>query len=162
MDTAEVTLGSIRFAAMNLLSMREHSVKELAQKLTKKFYHTEFDYSEKINQAINELTSDGLQSDLRFSEAFLGMRKRQGKGPMIIIMELRERGVSGNIIESIVCASDKSWSELAAAARNKKFGALGKIDMKERAKQMRFLSGRGFGSADIKFALSFTDEGYEW
>ena len=84
MDPKPVTTpASVRMAAMNLLTMREHSVKELHAKLAKKFESNEL-----ISEVIQKLLEDGLQSDERFTEAFVKMRLRQGKGALVIRMEL--------------------------------------------------------------------------
>ncbi len=99
-SNAAPTLAAIRIAAMNLLARREHSAKELLTKLTSKF-----GVIDDIGEVIEKLTDDGLQSDLRFAEAFVRMRKRQGKGVVIIRAELHERGISQQIISSVMANS---------------------------------------------------------
>lgn len=149
MSSVEITPASIRFAAMNLLAMREHSLKELKQKLALKF-----DDSENIiNEVLNNLVSQGLQSDKRFADAFTIMRKRQGKGPVIVTMELCERGITRDLIQEFVDPESDEWSRLALSVRQKKYGDTPASTLKEKAKQMRFLSGRGFNAKNIKFAL---------
>jgi len=148
------TSADIRMAAMNLLSMREHSAKELATKLGKKFESTDL-----INSAVEKLQNDGLQSDQRFAEAFINMRIRQGKGALAIRMELREKGIADMFIsEHLSAAID--WDLLALQVYRKKFVGKSTLDLKEKAKRVRFLAGRGFSAANIKFALehSKTDE----
>jgi len=148
MEQNKITPASLRFAAMNLLAMREHSAKELHNKLEQKFPETHG-----VEQVVRDLTADGLQSDDRFAQAFVNMRKRQGKGPLIINMELRERGITGELISESVGSSDVSWHQLALSVKQKKFGTSAPVDAKEKAKQIRFLAARGFASASIQYAL---------
>lgn len=143
------TPAAIRFSAMNLLAMREHSVKELRQKLTARFA----DEAEAINTEISRLTEQGLQSDERFAEAFVAMRMRQGKGPLRILLELQERGVSDVVCCAYLDASDECWREQAVAEARKKFGHVPAEDLKDKSKRSRFLQYRGFTHDQIKFAL---------
>ena len=61
-------MGDIRFGAMNFLALREHSVKELKEKLGRKFSSVEL-----IDEAISGLIAQNLQSDERFAQAFVGL-----------------------------------------------------------------------------------------
>lgn len=152
MSNVEITPANIRFSAMNLLSMREHSATELYKKLEKKYQQHEL-----IVSTIKRLTEDGLQSDARFAEAFVTMRKRQGKGPLLINMELKERGISTEFIKHFLDADDECWKLLAGVVRQKKFGVSAPSDAKEKAKQMRFLAARGFSSVCIQYALKYSN-----
>lgn len=150
MVSDDITPASVRFAAMNLLSMREHSALELHRKLAKKFQQDAF-----IAEAIQRLAEEGLQSDARFAEAFISMRKRQGKGSLIVSLELKERGVAVELINDLLEPDNDSWKLLAVYVRHKKFGELMPADAKEKARQMRFLATRGFSSACIQYALKY-------
>lgn len=143
------TLADVRFAAMNLLAMREHSVKELSEKLGRKYGDAEL-----IRVVLADLSEQNLQSDARFAEAFVRMRQRQGKGPVLIKMELRERGVGAALIASAVNESDRFWLELACEIRCKRFGVVAPTDQRTRAKQARFLQSRGFSMAQIQCAVA--------
>ena len=81
------TTSDIRLAAMNLLAMREHSAHELRRKLAPRFEGAD------VAAVIAVLTAENLQSDERYTEAFIIMRKRQGKGPIRIALELKEKGI---------------------------------------------------------------------
>ena len=148
MSNSEVTPASIRMAAMNFLSMREHSAKELYTKLAKKFEQTDW-----INESIEKLKNDGLQSDKRFAEAFVSMRLRQGKGALIIRLELKEKGVSDALISQYLVHPEQEtdWNALALKAYRKKFGYSAIGDLKDKAKRVRFLTARGFSSANIQY-----------
>lgn len=155
MQQAPPTLGTIRFSAMSLLALREHSVKELKDKLERKFACVEL-----VEEAIAGLVEQNLQSDERFAQAFVSMRQRQGKGPVIIKLELRDKGVGAELINQFVDDVDMLWCELARDVWHKKFRGTMPADLRERAKQMRFLHSRGFSSRHIQavFAVTTNDD----
>ncbi len=151
MNTNEPTPASIRIMAMNFLAMREHSAKELQVKLAKKC-----DQLDLIRVVIEKLKSDGLQSDDRFAEAYTNMRLRQGKGAQIIRLELREKGISDELINEclINAVQDTDWSSLALKAYQKKFGDSSiNLDLKEKSKRIRFLTARGFSATNIQYVF---------
>lgn len=147
-------ISEIRFSAMNFLALREHSAKELKDKLARKYEQVEL-----VEEAVKGLTEHNLQSDERFAQAFISMRQRQGKGPVIIKMELREKGVAAELIAQFVDDADSIWVELARDARCKKFRGAEPADHRERAKQMRFLHLRGFSGRHIQGAFLAINEG---
>ena len=152
MSTVEVTAATIRFAAMNLLAMREHSAKELITKLSQKF-----DSDERIVSVVERLTTDGLQSDFRFAEAFITVRKRQGKGPLLVTLELKERGVDSLLIEELVETNSVDWNRLALSAIQKKFGSSASDrNLKEKARHIRFLTSRGFSPTNIQYVFKYS------
>lgn len=144
----EISALKLRAAAMGYLAMREHSKAELATKLTQKYGKSEL-----LANVIETLAHEGLQSDSRYTEVFVTMRQRQGKGPALIKLELASRGVSSELIADYLHSDSDDWLELAASVRAKKFGDLIPCNPKDKARQMRFLHSRGFSSAHIQFAL---------
>ena len=64
---------------MDFLSRREHSKKELFNKLFRRVNDLEL-----LNQEIDRLASEGLQSDERFSEAYIRSKTQAGYGPIKI------------------------------------------------------------------------------
>lgn len=148
MSVEPPTPASIRFAAMNLLSMREHSADELKKKLVQKYGAGVL-----VEEVVARLTEQDLQSDQRFTEAFVAMRQRQGKGSVLIKIELRVRLVATALIDEYVNESDPVWGRLAQQAHHKRFGSIGTLDAKARAKQIRFLQSRGFAAQHIQFVF---------
>ena len=134
---------SLNERAMNLLARREHSVKELVQKLRK-----DFDTDE-IEIAISALTEANLQSDERFTENYLRYRSQRGFGYRKITLELKERGVSADVINDALHEAKINWFELAIAARCKRFGEQSPATPQDRAKQQRFMEYRGFTHEQI-------------
>lgn len=136
---------AIRFAAMNYLARREHAAGELCDKLGRRFEAPDL-----IKEVVSKLTEEKLQSDERFTEAFVTMRKRQGKGPVRILQELQQKGVTPELREAYLGASDREWSDLAREVREKRFGSdLPKL-AKDKARQIRFLQYRGFTAEQVR------------
>lgn len=131
----------IRRAAMNYLARREHSRIELTRKLSKKF--SEYTV---IDTALSRLEDDGLLSDKRFVEAYIGYRRRAGFGPIRIAAELRDKGIRDSLSSQHIDAKATVWSEMAALARRKKFGESPPGSLEEKARQQKFLIYRGFQS----------------
>ena len=142
-----------RKKAMDYLARREHGRVELLNKLT------QFGFDSNISEdAIAQLVEDGLQSEQRFIEAFVRSRIIQGKGPVKIRADLRERGVADTLIENALSESEQNWFELAWEVRKKKFGLARPADFNEKARQLRFLQYRGFETDHIQAAISAADE----
>jgi regulatory protein len=74
--------------ALRLLTRREHSTKELSDKLKQKGFP-----QEEISDVIESCQRLNLQSDQRFTEHYVRWRIRQGYGPLKISHELRVRGI---------------------------------------------------------------------
>jgi regulatory protein len=156
MDAESPKLSDVRFAAMNFLAMREHSVKELREKLGRKYAA----WPLLLDSVIKELIEQNLQSDERFTIAFISMRQRQGKGGQLIRLELRERGIDSELITSYLDDTDPEWQVLACDVRRKRFGNEQPKDQRERARQMRFLHARGFSSHHIQQAFKLDGSDY--
>lgn len=150
MDADSPKISDVRFAAMNFLAMREHSIKELKEKLGRKYAA----WPSLIDSVIIELAEQNLQSDERFTMAFVVMRQRQGKGSQLIRFELRERGIDSELVALYVDDTDHQWQALACEVRRKRFGDEQPKHQRERARQMRFLHARGFSSPHIKHAFN--------
>ncbi len=137
-----------RRKAMDLLARREHTRQELLEKLRK----AGFDENTALD-AIEELAREGLQNDRRFVEAFVQSRIRQGKGPMRIRADLSQRGIRDSVIHEVLSEADADWRTLATDVRCKKFGDEKPADLKDKARQMRFLQYRGFESDQVRAAV---------
>ena len=134
---------------MGLLARREHSRKELAYKLAGRgFGH------EEITETLDALEAERLLSDARFAESYVRSRSARGFGPLRIRLELQERGVDEALIEQYIAEAEEDWTELARAQHRKRFGSQRPADFNERAKQARFLQGRGFPSDIIHRVLN--------
>jgi len=142
-----------RKKAMDYLARREHGYHELLTKLTK------FGFDDNVaDDAIAELVNDGLQSDQRFVDAFIQSRIHQGKGPVKVRADLRERGIEDGLIDNGLAQAGQDWYALAREVWGKKFGPDRPEGFNEKARQMRFLQSRGFDAGQIQAAVSALDE----
>jgi len=139
-----VTAQSLTARAVNLLARREHSQTELRTKLLK----AEFDINE-INDVLDKLAAKDIQSDTRFAENYIRYRAQRGYGSQKINLELKERGVDKQTIVNAIEEAEIDWFDLAISARRKRFGEQVPDNIKDRAKQQRFLQYRGFTHEQI-------------
>ena len=130
--------------ALDIVSRREHSEKEIKNKLLEKF-----DAPEIIEQVVLKLIENNLINDVRFAEMYVLVRKRKGFGPKKIQFELMARGIDDSI-SSLVITEEGSWKEAALKAFNKKFKNGASQEFKERNKQKTFLQNRGFSFEEIE------------
>jgi len=141
---------TVRVAAMDYLSRREHATQELFQKLLAKG-----DYeADEISEALVRLAGQGLLSDERFTEAFIHQRINRGSGPLKIRSELRQKGVSDAMIGALLNERDQQWQESALVVRLKKYGLEPPDSLKETSRQTRFLQSRGFTTEQVRYAMS--------
>ena len=133
--------------ALDLLSRREHSRKELYLKLFKRF-----ESKEDINLTLDKLEGNNLLSDSRFTEEYVQARRRKGFGPIKISMELEKRGVNDSLISKEI---DKfgDWERLAELSFKKRYPDGVSKDFKELQKQKIFLTNKGFTFDQIESVL---------
>ena len=145
---------TIRVAAMDYLSRREHATHELFHKLLAKEEYEADD----ISAALARLTDQDLLSDERFTKAFINQRISRGSGPLKIRAELRQKGISDAMIETFLNERDVLWYKNAQVVYVKKYGLEYASDVKEKARQNRFLQSRGFSSEQIRYAMKNNDD----
>lgn len=139
--------------ACDYLARREHSRQELQRKLAQGCSDAAL-----VDDLLQTMANEGLQSDERFCESFVQQRHNKGHGPLKIRQELRQRGVVEELIEGHLSPDNLDWHQLARQTRQKRFGTELPIELKDKAKQSRFLYARGFDSEMIQFALDKVDE----
>jgi regulatory protein len=130
---------AVRRAAMDLLARREHGRIELNRKLRSRGAPPEF-----IEPALDRLAEEGLLSEARYLESFVRMRANAGYGPLRIREELAQRGLAREDIEQALRDSGFDWGEQLRAVWIRKFAGEVPGDQRERARQGRFLSYRGY------------------
>jgi regulatory protein len=145
----------VRRAAMDLLARREHSYKELNNKLIARFSRRSApvvegqSLPELVEQVVSILRHEGLQSDARLAEVFIRARSNRGQGPIKIKAELREKGLSDAVIGFAVESCEVDWFELVESVSSRRFGN-SVTDIKTKARRSRFLQQRGFSFDHIK------------
>ena len=139
---------SPRKKAMDLLSRREHSRRELRAKLLGRRF-----LAADVDDALAQLEKEGLLSDARFAEAYIASRVRRGHGPTRIRLELEERGVADVLIAEHLERTEIDWGKLAVTVLDKKFGEQSVSNFREWARQAKFLQYRGFTNGQIRDVL---------
>tara|TARA_B100001057_G_scaffold213335_1_gene213682 strand:+ start:585 stop:1016 length:432 start_codon:yes stop_codon:yes gene_type:complete len=142
-----MALAEIYNKALDLLSRREHSRKELYLKLIKRF-----ESKEEINFTLDKLEGNNLLNDSRFSEEYVQARRKRGFGPIKISVELEQRGVNESLILNEIERFD-DWENLAELSFKKRFPDGASKDFKELQKQKNFLTNKGFTFHQIESVL---------
>ncbi len=132
-------------AAMRLLVRREHAARELHLKLLQRGFEDDV-----IDPVLRRLEEEGSLSNQRFAEEFTRKRVQQGYGPVRIRAELRERGVDDGLIAASLGEFEDDWPETLRRTKDKRFGAGAPKDIRDRARQQRFLVNRGFSPEQIR------------
>ena len=137
-----------RSVALRLLARREHSRQELALKLRQRNIEPGL-----INTVLDDYEAEGGLDDYRFADVYARQRMDMGYGPMKILAELQQRGISHSP-ECLNETTDEQWQAAAIRLRERRFG-LHRLDddLKEKLRQARFLAGRGFAHSQIERAL---------
>lgn len=135
-------------AALALLARREHSRRELGEKLVRRF-------GEKASAAaLDFLETSGMLSDLRFAQAYL---QTAGKkfGREKLRQNLESRGVSAEVLEKALEAEiTETETVRAVVVLTAKYGNSVLAAGKPQARAMRFLESRGFLLEDAEAAVA--------
>lgn len=134
----------VKTSCLRLLARREHSRKELLNKLMTKGYSRET-----IENVVSELAEQGLQNDHHFMESYARQRIAKGYGPVRIKYELLQKGIEDCNLDSVVEESVGSWAELLSSIYTRKYHGADSITRQEWAKRSRFLLQRGFSGEMI-------------
>ncbi|HVF36283.1 MAG TPA: regulatory protein RecX [Candidatus Saccharimonadia bacterium] len=130
--------------ALALLARREHSRRELEQKLAEKGYG-----GEESRPALDSLAERREQSDARYAEVLIRRRAGAGYGPRYIEAELVSHGIAPSAVRETLASVD--WLAVAQAAVRKRRGTAGDRATRERAAQ--YLARRGFPSDVVARAV---------
>jgi regulatory protein len=130
--------------ALNYLARREYSASTLQKKLLQKGFTLG-----SIQSAVQQLIQEGLLNDQRFCEIFIANRIRQGYGPLRIVHELRQQGISEELISSQLQQNESAWLDCIKKIQQKKFSSAA-TDLKEKRRRIHYLQYRGFSLDQIK------------
>ena len=142
----------LRTRALRLLARREHSRAELRRKLSS---HVE--ESVDLEALLDDFTSRGWLSEKRFVEQTVRAKARKF-GPLKIAHHLREKGIDEAGVAAGLAQAGSGEGEALAAAWRSRFGRP-PIDAAQKARQVRFLQGRGFRLETILAFLREMDAG---
>ena len=135
--------------ALRLLSIREHTEKELRAKLSERECT-----SDDIDNAIFRLKEEGSLSEKRFAESFIRSRLRKNpEGKSILRMRLKEKGTPSQIADE---ALSEAWdNEIYLKPLSLYLDSL--IRKKGREGARIALLRKGFRENEIREALSLLD-----
>ena len=134
-----ITEDKIRFKILDLLSRREHSFKEVIEKLKNRV-----NSEKRLFEELTKLKEENLQSDKRFAESYTRSRSVKGFGPKKISFELKSRGISENLISKIVYSEQINWIEIIKKEFRKKFSVNNDFTEEDISRAKKFLLQRGF------------------
>ena len=134
---------SLKGRALRLLAQREHSRSELQAKLAP---HAES--PEQVDAALDELEARGLLSAERFAESMVH-RKAARFGAARIQAELTQHRLPSDIAQAVVRTLRDTELARAHALWVRRYGEVAQAPQ-DRAKQVRFLTARGFSSDVVR------------
>ncbi len=148
-------------SAMFSLDLRDHSEREMRNKLSRKFDENS------VNEAVEKLVDLGLLNDRRYAENLireLFERKKYGKNR--VRNELFRRGIASDIINDVIEDYENendtdNVKTIVDIIRKKYYNKL--VDEKSRQKVVAALVRLGFSFSDIRQAMSefSSDEFFE-
>ena len=144
---------TLRERALRFLARREHSRLELARKLAP---HAED--SAGVERVLDELEARGWLSELRVVEQMVYARRARF-GARRIERDLLAKGVSVDAVSAALPKLKAGELEAARAVWLRKFGGRQPRGPAERARQVRFLQGRGFDFEAILKVIGGREEG---
>jgi regulatory protein len=143
--------GSLRSRALRLLARREHSREEIRQRLAS----DQTDASE-LESVLDELERSGWLSETRVADQLV--RLAQGRyGSRKVLERLKIKGVNGEPLAQAARALAAQELESARAVWRKRFGQP-PATLHDKARQARFLAGRGFSAEAIARVLGASTE----
>lgn len=138
--------------AIELLTRREHSRKELARKLAARGVEPDA-----VTATLDDLAARGWQDDTRFADTLARTRAGGGHGPLRIRAELRQHGIADSEASDALNACDTDWLTRARDLLQRRYGLAPPADRAEAAKRGNFLVRRGFDIDTIRAALRTVD-----
>jgi len=150
-SAAAPDLGALRARALRLLARREHAREELRRKLSAGDPDAQL-----VESLLDELQEAGWLSEQRLAEQMVGAA-RDRYGSRRVLQRLRQKGVTGDTLERAADSLKAQELESARALWRKRFGQA-PSNLQEKARQARFLAGRGFSSDVIGQLLGHLDD----
>jgi regulatory protein len=149
---------SLKGRALRYLAQREHSRAELVRKLARHVAPEDDPDAarQQIERALDELASAGLLSDQRAAESVLSAQGRRF-GNRRLKQVLQNKGLAPELVSHTLQQARGNEFERAQEVWRRRFGAA-PADLKERARQMRFLASRGFDGDVIRRLFKAADD----
>ncbi|WP_295624923.1 recombination regulator RecX [uncultured Nitrosomonas sp.] len=139
--------------ALRMLARREHSRRELEQKLS---VHAESCETGVLASVLDKLEQKGFLSEQRAVEQ-IARTRRARFGSHRIVHELKAKGIDSHLIDNILPTLKQTELEAALNIWRKKFDHPS-VSKEERGKQVWFMMNRGFSMETIQQVLAQADE----
>jgi len=133
---------SLRARAMRFLARREHSRQELSRKLERVAAE-----GDNVELVLDELSAKGWLSDSRYAEQSVRAKARR-YGPLKVAHDLRAKGVGDEAIADAFRAAGVDGAANMDSVWRARFSTAPSNE-RERARQARFLQGRGFALDEV-------------
>ena len=148
---------SVKGRALRYLSQREHSRVELERKLARHVQDSEeFTAQAQLTAALDDLAGKGLLSEARTAESVLNCQGRR-YGVRRLKQALLSKGLAPELVASTLKTARGTELERAREVWRRRFGEPA-TNAAERARQMRFLAGRGFEGEVIRRVVRGTED----
>ena len=148
---------SVKGRALRYLAQREHSRAELERKLARHVQDTDGASAQaQIAAALDELSAHGLISEARVAESVLASQAPR-YGARRLRQTLQAKGLAPALVASTLQQARGTELERARELWRRRFGTVA-ADAAERARQMRFLAGRGFEGEVIRRVVRGLEE----
>jgi len=148
---------SVKGRALRYLAQREHSRAELERKLARHADDLpEASARAQIATALDDLAAKGLLSDARTAEAVFTAQGRRF-GARRLKQTLQAKGLAPELVAQTLQQAKATELDRAREVWRRRFGAPAE-DAAARARQMRFLAGRGFDGEVIRRVVQATDD----
>jgi len=144
LSTAIERQRQVEVVCLRLLARREHSQKELLDKLAQRGF-----LPEEVKPVIAELAEQNWQNDERYAECYMRQRIASGYGPVRIRYELQQRGIDDVDLDA-QAEGQGGWQQLLTELYRNKYDEDKTLAQKEWLKRSRFLQQRGFSGEMIK------------
>jgi regulatory protein len=148
---------SVKGRALRYLAQREHSRAELERKLSRAVQdQPQASAQAQISAALDELATKGLLSEARTAQSVLDSQGRRF-GTRRLRQTLQAKGLAPELVASTLQQARLTELERAREVWLRRFGQP-PADAAERARQMRFLAGRGFETDIIRRVIAGADD----
>ncbi len=138
----------LRERALRLLARRDYARQELSRKLAP---HAES--AQQLAALLDDLAAGSLLSDQRYAATRISSRGAR-VGDARLAYELRGKGVAEDVVSAALAGVEDELTRARRVWQRKFAGAPPAVgDAAERARQARFLAGRGFSADTIRRVL---------
>ncbi|QPK62702.1 regulatory protein RecX [Methylomonas sp. LL1] len=144
-STATERRSQIEAVCLRLLARREHSRRELLDKLALRGFQRD-----EVEPVIEVLAEQNWQNDDRYAECYVRQRIQNGYGPIRIRYELQQRGIDDADLDAQAEEQGGGWRNLLLDVYIGKYGEEKSLTQAEWLKRSRFLQQRGFSGEMIK------------